>query len=91
MHSHDGHHHDHEGGHKPHTGGLISLESLLEPRRKAPVNLDVLREKLAQGRGPQFSENVEEAAETEELREYVEQEFTACPVKFRKVWIGGTS
>src|SRR6201996_4297365 len=53
---------------------LVPLESLLEPR-KAPVNVQVLREKLAGGRGPAFWRTLEEAAESEELREYVEQEF----------------
>ncbi|MDQ2843034.1 MAG: TAT-variant-translocated molybdopterin oxidoreductase [Acidobacteriota bacterium] len=57
------------------NGGLISLESLLEPPRKAAVDIEVLREKLAAGRGPQFWRTLEEAAESEELREYVEQEF----------------
>jgi MoCo/4Fe-4S cofactor protein with predicted Tat translocation signal len=53
---------------------LISLESLLEPQRKR-VDLEELREKLAAGRGPAFWRTLEEAAESEELREYVEQEF----------------
>ena len=39
------------------------------------MNLQALREKLAAGRGPAFWRTLEEAAETEDLREYVEQEF----------------
>jgi molybdopterin-containing oxidoreductase family iron-sulfur binding subunit len=56
------------------NNGLISLESLLDPPPKR-LNLDAIREKLATGRGPQFWRTLEEAAETEELVEYVEQEF----------------
>ncbi len=56
------------------NGGLISLESLADPAPKR-LNLDALREKLAAGRGPQFWRTLEEAAETEDLVEYVEQEF----------------
>ncbi|MGA8027060.1 MAG: TAT-variant-translocated molybdopterin oxidoreductase [Bryobacteraceae bacterium] len=54
---------------------LISLESLMEPLKKATLDLQALREKLAAGRGPAFWRTLEEAAESEELREYVEQEF----------------
>ncbi len=66
--------HNSHGGHGR-NGGLIPLESLVEPPRKAPIDIEVLREKLAAGRGPQFWRTLEEAAESEELREYVEQEF----------------
>jgi MoCo/4Fe-4S cofactor protein with predicted Tat translocation signal len=54
---------------------LVSLDSLLEPQRKRSVDLEALREKLAARRGPAFWRTLEEAAESEELREYVEQEF----------------
>ena len=70
MHSHDEHGHINKK-----NGGFISLESLLEPRRKASLDIETLREKLSAGRGPQFWRTLEEAAESEELTEYVEQEF----------------
>ncbi len=54
---------------------LIPLESLLEPAKKPAPDLQALREKLASGRGPAFWRTLDEAAESEELREYVEQEF----------------
>jgi MoCo/4Fe-4S cofactor protein with predicted Tat translocation signal len=54
---------------------FVSLESLLEPPPKPGPNLQALREKLAAGRGPAFWRTLEEAAESDELREYVEQEF----------------
>ena len=54
---------------------FVPLESLLEPRAKPAPNLQALRERLAAGKGPAFWRTLEEAAETEELREYVEQEF----------------
>ncbi len=57
------------------NNSLISLESLLEPPPKRPVNLQALREKLAAGKGPAFWRTLEEAAESDELREYIEQEF----------------
>ncbi|HEY7211146.1 MAG TPA: TAT-variant-translocated molybdopterin oxidoreductase [Bryobacteraceae bacterium] len=56
------------------NGGLISLESLVEKPRKS-VNIEELRKKLSEGRGPQFWRTLEEAAESDELKEYVEQEF----------------
>jgi len=59
---------------KPNASALISLESLLEKPRKQ-VDLAELREKLAAGRGPAFWRTLEDAAETEDMREYVEQEF----------------
>ncbi len=70
MHSHHGHNH---GGAK--NGGLISLESLLESPPKPALDIQTLRVKLAAGRGPQFWRTLEEAAESNELTEYVEQEF----------------
>jgi MoCo/4Fe-4S cofactor protein with predicted Tat translocation signal len=57
------------------NSGFVSLESLLEPPHRASVNIEALREKLAAGRGPQFWRTLEEAAESEDLREYIEQEF----------------
>src|SRR5690242_13445628 len=54
---------------------LVSVESLLEPPQKRNLNLQALREKLAAGRGPVFWRTLEEAAESEDLREYIEQEF----------------
>ncbi|MBV9760044.1 MAG: TAT-variant-translocated molybdopterin oxidoreductase [Acidobacteriaceae bacterium] len=53
---------------------LVSLESLLE-KSKPKLDVQALRERLAAGRGPAFWRTLEEAAESEELREYVEQEF----------------
>jgi len=59
---------------KPNASALVPLESLLEmPRKK--VDLTELREKLAAGRGPAFWRTLEEAAESDHLKEYVEQEF----------------
>jgi MoCo/4Fe-4S cofactor protein with predicted Tat translocation signal len=58
-----------------HNSGFVSLESLLEPPQRKTVNIDALREKLAAGRGPQFWRTLEEAAESDDLREYIEQEF----------------
>ncbi len=65
----------HEGQASP--SALISIESLLEPPKKPAVDLQALREKLAAGRGPAFWRTLEEAAESEDLREYIEQEFPA--------------
>jgi molybdopterin-containing oxidoreductase family iron-sulfur binding subunit len=70
--SHISHHKSHAGG-----SGLVSLESLLDPPRRSKIDLDELRKKLASGRGPAFWRTLDEAAESEELREYVEQEFPA--------------
>ena len=53
---------------------LVPLESLLEPVRQK-VDVEALREKLASGRGPAFWRTLEEAAETQDLKEYIEQEF----------------
>jgi MoCo/4Fe-4S cofactor protein with predicted Tat translocation signal len=59
---------------KPTASALVPLESLLETPRKK-IDLAELREKLAAGRGPAFWRTLEEAAESEHLTEYVEQEF----------------
>ena len=59
---------------KPTASALVPLESLLKKPRKK-VDLTELREKLAAGRGPAFWRTLEEAAESEDLKEYVEQEF----------------
>ena len=67
----NGHMNEHE---KPTASALVPLESLLEKPRKK-VDLAELREKLAAGRGPAFWRTLEEAAETDDLKEYVEQEF----------------
>ncbi len=56
---------------------FISIESLLEPPKKPAPNLEALREKLAAGRGPAFWRTLDEAAESSELRDYIEQEFPA--------------
>jgi molybdopterin-containing oxidoreductase family iron-sulfur binding subunit len=56
------------------NGGFIPLEALVEKPRKA-LDIAVLREKLASGRGPAFWRTLDEAAETEDLKEYIEQEF----------------
>ncbi|MCU1292258.1 MAG: molybdopterin oxidoreductase, iron-sulfur binding subunit, partial [Bryobacterales bacterium] len=54
---------------------FVPLESLLETPRKRVTDLGALREKLANGDGPEFWRTLEEAAETDELKEYIEQEF----------------
>jgi molybdopterin-containing oxidoreductase family iron-sulfur binding subunit len=59
---------------KPMASALVPLESLLEKPQKK-VDLTELREKLAAGRGPAFWRTLEEAAESDDLKEYVEQEF----------------
>jgi molybdopterin-containing oxidoreductase family iron-sulfur binding subunit len=41
------------------------------------LDLQALREKLAAGKGPQFWRTLDEAAESEELKDYIEQEFPA--------------
>ena len=65
-------------GQQQKTSGLVQLESLLEPPKRNPVvDLQALRERLAQGHGPAFWRTLEEAAETDELRDYIEQEFPA--------------
>ncbi len=54
---------------------FVPLESLLETPRKRVTDLGALREKLASGSAPQFWRTLEEAAESEEMSEYIEQEF----------------
>lgn len=60
-----------------HQSSFVPLESLLEPPRKRVTDLQAVREKLAAGDGPKFWRTLDEAAESEELKEYVEQEFPA--------------
>ena len=67
----NGHMNEHE---KTQASALVSLETLLDKPLKK-VDLTKLRENLAAGRGPQFWRTLEEAAESEDLKEYVEQEF----------------
>ncbi|HMF78517.1 MAG TPA: TAT-variant-translocated molybdopterin oxidoreductase, partial [Bryobacteraceae bacterium] len=55
--------------------GLIPLEALLEKPVKPALDLQVLRENLAAGRGPAFWRTLDEAAESDHLTEYIEQEF----------------
>ena len=55
--------------------GFVTLESLLDPPRKQVTDLGALREKLAAGDGPQFWRTIDEAAESNELKDYIEQEF----------------
>ena len=54
---------------------FVPLESLLEAPRKRVTDIQALRQKLAAGDGPRFWRTLEEAAESEELTEYIEQEF----------------
>lgn len=59
-------------------GAFVPLESLLEsPNRRPALDLQALRKKLAAGQGPAFWRTLEEAAESDTLREYIEQEFPA--------------
>jgi molybdopterin-containing oxidoreductase family iron-sulfur binding subunit len=60
---HHDHDHDHQHGHNH------------QDEERKPVDITALREKLASGRGPAFWRTLDEAAETPELTEYVEQEF----------------
>ncbi len=55
--------------------GFVSVDALFAAPLKKPLDIGELREKLAAGRGPQFWRTLEEAAETEELQAYIEQEF----------------
>jgi molybdopterin-containing oxidoreductase family iron-sulfur binding subunit len=62
--------------------GFIPLDALqrvpppVDSLERAPApDLAALRSRLAAGKGPAFWRTLEEAAETDELREYVEQEF----------------
>jgi len=72
-HDHD-HHHSHQHGN---ASGLVTLGAIAEEtvKRKKAIDIQALREKLATGRGPAFWRTLDEAAESEELREYIEQEF----------------
>lgn len=57
---------------------LLPVSSLLQPPPpsiKKALDIESLRTKLASGRGPTFWRTLDEAAETEELKDYVEQEF----------------
>ncbi|MBV9937361.1 MAG: TAT-variant-translocated molybdopterin oxidoreductase, partial [Acidobacteriaceae bacterium] len=76
---HDHHDHDHSHGHSHSHSGLIPLRSLLDPSpaHKKKLDIQALREKLAAGRGPAFWRTLDEAAESEDLREYIEEEFPA--------------
>ncbi|MBV8831745.1 MAG: TAT-variant-translocated molybdopterin oxidoreductase [Acidobacteriaceae bacterium] len=55
--------------------GFVPVDALFATPPKKPLDIAALREKLAAGRGPQFWRTLEEAAETEELQSYIEQEF----------------
>ena len=54
---------------------FVPLESLLEAPRKRVTDIQSLRDKLAAGDGPKFWRTLEEAAESDELKGYIEQEF----------------
>ncbi len=81
KHSHPhGEHEDHHHGSDGHSrSALVPLSSLLQPSpaQKKAVDIQALREKLASGRGPAFWRTLDEAAESEDLREYIEEEFPA--------------
>jgi len=67
---------------------LIPLESLLDkPARAGSQSRSIARE-AGGGAWPGVLADAEEAAETEELREYIEQDFPAFRAKFRKEWTG---
>src|SRR3954453_4533 len=73
-------HHDHDLHHSHQHGnasGLVTLGAIAEEtvKRKKAIDIQALREKLATGRGPAFWRTLDEAAESEELREYIEEEF----------------
>jgi molybdopterin-containing oxidoreductase family iron-sulfur binding subunit len=56
--------------------GLVQLQGAPEEIPQKPaLDISALRDKLAAGRGPAFWRTLDEAAETEHMREYVEQEF----------------
>jgi MoCo/4Fe-4S cofactor protein with predicted Tat translocation signal len=55
--------------------GFVSLETLLDQPKKRVTDLESLRQKLATGNGPQFWRTLEGAAESDELHDYIEQEF----------------
>jgi MoCo/4Fe-4S cofactor protein with predicted Tat translocation signal len=66
--------HPHDSGQR--QSDFVPLESLLEQKASGPeLNLHELREKLAAGRGPTFWRTLEEAAESDTLRDYIEHEF----------------
>ena len=76
------HAHPHEHPHQANgKSSLLSIQSLFKAgeeeqlRQKREYDIEALRQKLAEGRGPQFWRTLDEAAESEELQEYVEQEF----------------
>ncbi len=78
LHSHDSHDHDHGHQHgNGSTSGLISLKSLTDPppSQKKALDIQALRDKLAAGKGPLFWRTLNEAAESDDLKEIVEQEF----------------
>ena len=63
---------------QPAQTALLPVSSLLQPPPPRPqklLDMEALRIKLAEGRGPAFWRTLDEAAETEELKDYVEQEF----------------
>lgn len=66
-----------EKKHSEVQSGFLPLSSLTDgpPAPKKALNIEALRTKLASGRGPTFWRTLDEAAETEELKDYVEQEF----------------
>ena len=63
--------------------GFIPLEAI--GRTRAP-DLKTLRSRLAAGQGPVFWRTLEEAAESDELREYVEQEFPGLSGQIPRCW-----
>ncbi len=66
-----GHQHEHHQ-----HGGLVQLNAAPAAETPKPrVDVSALRDKLAAGRGPAFWRTLDEAAETDDMREYVEQEF----------------
>jgi len=71
---HEHHSHDEHGGHS-HASGLVQLQVPTASAKRKTIDIQALREKLGSGRGPQFWRTLDEAAETEELREYMEEEF----------------
>ena len=73
-----GHHeHDHGHSHLVQLGApaVVTVQAVEEESPRKRVDIGALRERLAAGRGPAFWRTLDEAAETVELKEYVEQEF----------------
>jgi MoCo/4Fe-4S cofactor protein with predicted Tat translocation signal len=66
--------HQGEEEQKPGTG-FVPIQALLDTPKRASVDIGELRQKLAAGDGPRFWRTLDEAAESEELKTYVEQEF----------------